>query len=371
MKIAIVGGGFFGCYTARLLERELSSSGCIDIFDRASTLMSGAAASNQARAHLGFHYPRSPETMRQTLLGFHDFVEEFSEYVAFPSNNLYAIHRDGRLTFGAYLAILDEFGLSYEICHEADRKYFTNPDDIEGMIRVGEGVIDVGALRAFMLSTLAANVFCNAVVSAIDADTGIMRVNGEATEPYDFIINTSYTNPNLGLPSEMQFDVKYESTYMALIDHPFGQDVALTIMDGDFVSLYPWPSGRATLSSVIYTPFRSFGTLEGLETDMARPDARAEQEGAARAILAHAKELIRLNVADSDILRVLFAPKCKLRHDDGDTRESYVRFHGRLAAVLAGKLDACRSIGDTISQYIQNAEWGTAAQATTSSDPAD
>ena len=76
MKIAIIGAGFYGSYFSLNLKK-INKNIQIDLFDKNREILSEAAMHNQSRLHLGFHYPRSPETIRQTLLGYDLFKKEF------------------------------------------------------------------------------------------------------------------------------------------------------------------------------------------------------------------------------------------------------------------------------------------------------
>ena len=59
MKVAIIGGGFYGCYIAQTLIRNFTDNISVDIFEGEKNLLTGAATNNQCRLHLGFHYPRA------------------------------------------------------------------------------------------------------------------------------------------------------------------------------------------------------------------------------------------------------------------------------------------------------------------------
>ncbi len=76
--------------------------------------------------------------------------------------------------------------------------------------------------------------------------------------PFDYIINATYTNPNLGLPIDKHFAVKWEIAAMVLAKTSLPAGTAVTIMDGPFISVYPAFDGLHTLSSVFHTPMRCY-----------------------------------------------------------------------------------------------------------------
>ena len=102
MKIAIIGGGFYGCYFAYKLKKYGHK---ITIFEKNKKILSEAAINNQYRLHKGFHYPRSIETITQTNKGAELFIKEFKKYVFFPKQNIYAIHKHSKIDFKKYISV--------------------------------------------------------------------------------------------------------------------------------------------------------------------------------------------------------------------------------------------------------------------------
>ena len=86
----------------------------------------------------------------------------------------------------------------------------------------------------------------------------MLVVNGMPKGPYDYIINASYVDPNFGLPDTKHFNLKYKITNMVIMDAPFCQWVALTVMYESFVFLYPCDQNLTMLSSVTYSQFANY-----------------------------------------------------------------------------------------------------------------
>ena len=353
MKIGIIGGGFFGVFIACALKNKFNQSVSIDIFDREKNLLTQAANNNQCRLHMGFHYPRSPETIKQTIEGFTLFYNEFSDCVYFPKKNYYAVRKDGNVNFSQYISAMDEFDLEYEVCEKKQIPYLKNMDLIEGIINTGEGVINLPKLRRNLLNKLDANICCNSNVTAVDSNDGVIIANDRINGPYDFIINTTYIDPNLGLTKDKLYEVKFELAAMVLINAPFGEDVALTVMDGEYVSLYPCGYGLATLSSVTHTPFLHYDTIMDLVSKL--PEARkiAEKNNVTSSILDHAKEIINFDNQNLDVRGLWISPKCKIKDDIGNTRISDIRSFERVISVLCGKLDSVHSITNRVLEFIR------------------
>lgn len=347
MKIAIIGGGFFGCYLTKAINKSFGKDAEISIFDRENQLMTRAATNNQCRLHLGFHYPRSLETIKQTVEGFADFSTEFKENIYFPSKNYYAIHKGGLVNFEQYLKAMDEFNLEYKICDKSVMKYFKKPDDILGVLQVGEGVIKLQLLREDLLRSLSARVYNNCVVSEVDPDTGIIIVDGNKEGPFDYVINTTYVDPNLGLPDHEKYQVKFELTGMVLLKSPFNE-LAITIMDGQYISLYPVGRGLATLSSVKYTPFLRCSTNNEIEDAITNSNKIVKERRVIENIMGHGEELLNMELFETEVRGLWIAPKTKILDDVGNTRISDIKEYKRLRSVLCGKLDSVHKIAESI-----------------------
>ena len=73
MKIAIIGSGFFGATSAIFLSKKHK----VHLFEKKNSIMCGASKANQLRFHLGYHYPRSPKTVKEVKKYYKSFVSFF------------------------------------------------------------------------------------------------------------------------------------------------------------------------------------------------------------------------------------------------------------------------------------------------------
>ena len=83
-KLAIIGGGFYGCYIAKKLKDKFKSKVEVHIFEKNKKLIQEAGKNNQYKLHLGYHYPRSPYTIKQTINGSKKFKKEFDKFIFYP-----------------------------------------------------------------------------------------------------------------------------------------------------------------------------------------------------------------------------------------------------------------------------------------------
>ena len=75
MKIAIIGVGLYGAYIAYKLGKFKNIS--VDLFEKRKKILDSTSKKNQYRLHIGYHYPRSKETILQTIEGYNYFRKEF------------------------------------------------------------------------------------------------------------------------------------------------------------------------------------------------------------------------------------------------------------------------------------------------------
>ena len=64
MDIAIIGGGWYGCYVAEYIIDNYENIN-ITLFDKENEIFRGSSSKNQNRLHQGFHYPRCDITQKK------------------------------------------------------------------------------------------------------------------------------------------------------------------------------------------------------------------------------------------------------------------------------------------------------------------
>ena len=93
-KVAIAGAGIYGATTAiRLAEQGHD----VHLFDPLGVL-NAASGINQFRIHSGYHYPRSPETIEETMGARQEFLDTFAPAIVRNSRHYYAIPHEGSQT---------------------------------------------------------------------------------------------------------------------------------------------------------------------------------------------------------------------------------------------------------------------------------
>ncbi len=325
MRIAIIGAGLFGCVSAIKLSQEGFE---VVLYDKSLPLKK-ATVNNQHRIHLGFHYPRSLETIAECKRGYESFMKEYGDCVEFFDENLYLFHKDSVISPAKAIDNLQAMELEFQFLDVKHIQHkLVNDSDYEYLLNVSEGVLNFAKLVDKVTRQLAQSrvTVIKKEITADDYD--------DLDKSNDFIINTTYENPNL---FEHLFDLKYEYCMLANIEKNRFFDRSITIMDGPFVSLYDACHNKMTLSSVEYTPFLKSDTYEDLKQRVAALHP-ADLERAKQNLIDHCATFFSFSQADLQVNKWYLTYKTKIQHDFEDQRPSLVKKNGKIIATLNGKI---------------------------------
>lgn len=228
MKIAIVGAGWVGCH----LASKLIGTYDVDIYE-AEDIFHSTSFYNQNRLHLGFHYARNQRTRLLCRNTFGRFNSDYEPLISNVDKNIYAIHDQSIIDFGTYTSILKSENIWYDECH------LNTLNNIQGCINTKEKHIDFLKAKNYFKNLLGNHV----IYKKIDDVK-------ELSQSYDFVINC--TN-NFIKNSEVNSFYELALTLLFEKINPNGFD-ALTIVDGNFFSIYPYQNNIYTLTDVEFTP---------------------------------------------------------------------------------------------------------------------
>ena len=337
IKVAIIGGGLFGCNTAIHLKNNNKIHN-IDIYEIKNSLFSVASSNNQHRFHTGYHYPRSKETINQIRNTSESFLKAYSDCLFNIKNNYYFVSSDGKINFNDYKQTFINDSKEINNLEQFNKYLYT--DKLSGGLISNEKGINLTKLKNKILNNLSnkkINIFTNTK----------WKVDYE--KKYDFIINCSYYNPYL---TTNNFNVKYEVCRLLLIDNPYDLiDYSITIMDGPYSSLYATENNNIyTLSNVEKTPFYKTNSLEEL-TRFYKEIDKYNFEEVDNSILLKTKEYFKLG--NVKIVGGYITPKVKLLNDTNDVRKTEVLFEEKYITVLQGKISTIQHISEQIKNYIE------------------
>ncbi len=335
MNIAIIGGGFYGCYLAKHLSKYCN----VYLYEKNSRLIEESGRNNQYRLHLGFHYPRSLKTIEQTIQGYQSFKKEFKKFIYFPKENYYLIHRDSLISFKKYCEIFKKKKLFFKKINLEKIPYLKSRNEYSGAIRTNEGVILLNNLIKHLLKTIKKKVKINlnTEIKNIDATNGVLFFGKNKSEKFDYIINTTYLNPNLGLKNK-KFICKYEGTAMLIPHKKIPNIPGITIMDGNFISLYPRNRSEFSISSVMYTPVYKFNNFNHIKKIKKLFKKKTIQNKIKKNILKDFTRYFNLDISlKKSKLETSF--KIKLKNDSSGLRTTNLIIEKKLISVFCGKLD--------------------------------
>jgi hypothetical protein len=234
-NIAVAGAGIYGATAAiRLAEQGHR----VTLFDPLG-VMRAASAINQYRVHSGYHYPRSPETITETLEARREFIQAFAPAIVRNSRHYYAIPREGSRTRPQeYEEIVRSHGLPLRAC----RPEWMNFEYIDRCYEVDENIYDPDLLRSVIelrLETLGIKFVQSVFLPEMRGD-------------YDFVVLATY---GMGASRDIFKIAKYQVAEKVLIQLPAAlQGIALVVVDGPFTAFDPYgSSGHSLFGSAKHT----------------------------------------------------------------------------------------------------------------------
>lgn len=239
LNIAIIGAGWFGCHIASELLNEKNKYN-VHLFEKENDIFLGASGNNQNRLHLGYHYPRSYITRVQSKKCFKEFVKKYPNFSNKISNNIYAIADDSNniTDFETYIQILKATGLKYKIIKP--NKFGLK--NIVGAIKTDERKINTLDVKKFFKKKLKKNLFLNRKIKVIKRIKNYFLIK---KKKYDYVINCTWQQSFGNKKWNLHYEPCISLTYKIKRKHP-----AITIMDGPFITIYPWEKNEFNAYSV-------------------------------------------------------------------------------------------------------------------------
>ncbi|MGH6934022.1 MAG: NAD(P)/FAD-dependent oxidoreductase [Dongiaceae bacterium] len=274
----VIGGGFYGCSIALELKRHAAFDR-ICLVDREPTLMQHASAINQARLHMGYHYPRSVTTALRSRVNLPRFVADHPACVVDRFQSIYCVaRRNSRLSARQFAKFCQQIGATARPAPPSLRRLFSDRS-IEASFMVEEFAFDADKLRRQLEASLleqGIDLRLGTTATMVDrADETDIAVTiesaaGTAQLTARWLFNCGYAGlggvPGLGQPAAR---LKHEIAEIAIVEVPDElAGLAVTVMDGPFFSVMPHPpSGHHSLTHVRYTPHFSWTSAEANGAD--------------------------------------------------------------------------------------------------------
>lgn len=263
----VIGAGFYGAAIAIYLAKHRGLKSVL-LVEREPALLRRASYNNQARVHNGYHYPRSFTTAYRSRVNLPKFVRDWPTAVKKDFVKLYAIaRRNSKVTSRQFERFCRDIGSSIEPASPVLKSLF-EPRLIENVFQVEEYAFDTTKLAQWAereLRESGVQVLYQTQAAEISkgSDALLKVVLQTKNEPQRqitcrYVFNCTYSGLNhfKGDFPGVRTGLKHEITEMPLMCMPPSlEGVGITVMDGPFFSMMPFPArGLHTLSHVRYTP---------------------------------------------------------------------------------------------------------------------
>nr|VFJ98843.1 MAG: FAD dependent oxidoreductase [Candidatus Kentron sp. LFY] len=350
----VIGGGFYGSAIAIYLAKQRNLQHIL-LFEREPKLLTRASYNNQARVHNGYHYPRSFTTAYRSRVNLSKFIRDWPQAIKQDFTKLYAIaRRNSKITTKQFQRFCREIGAKIQPAASTLRTFF-DPQLIESVFLVEEYAFDATQLAGWAERELyesGVHVHLQTQVTRISrGNDNCLAVSfqpksgDEKTVSCRYVFNCTYSRLNqfsgdfLGTRTKL----KQELTEIALIKAPRAlQDLGITVMDGPFFSIIPFParSGLHSLSHVRYTPH--FSWKDELGIDPYRRLTDYDRATRFNRMLRDVRRYLPV-VLGTEYVDSLFEIKTVLVKNEGDDgRPILFEKHSELPrcySILGGKID--------------------------------
>lgn len=258
----IIGAGLYGLYAAlfcaaqgdKVLVLEYDS----EVFKRATYI-------NQARVHMGYHYPRSYSTAIKSAGYFERFIKDYGFCIHQDFKKIYATSKSFSWTNADQFKKFCEY--SKIKCEGLDPNEFFNDEMCDGAFLTREYTYDAKILRNYFLEKISKylniEIKYSTRIKTIHKKREYFCVSTDRGEKFesDFIVNATYASTNqisMQLGYE-PFKIKYELCEIILCKvNEELKNIGITVMDGPFFSIMPFgKTGYHSLTSVTFTPHKT------------------------------------------------------------------------------------------------------------------
>ena len=254
----IVGAGLYGLYAA---EQCGARGQRVLVLEKDPGPFMRATYINQARVHMGYHYPRSYSTAIKSAGYFERFCRDYGFCLLTEFDQVYATSAHFSWTNAEQFR---RFCAAAHIrCDDVSPEKYFNPGQCDGAFLTTEYTYDAQILKKHFLEKLAA--LPNVTIAYSHKPESVQRTGsvwqvraGDITAEAPFLLNATYAGVNelhamLGFEP---FAIKYELCEIILctVDERL-KNTGVTVMDGPFFSLMPFGrTGLHSLTSVTFTP---------------------------------------------------------------------------------------------------------------------
>jgi hypothetical protein len=258
----IIGAGLYGLYAALFCAKKGEK---VLVLEHDPEAFSRATYINQARVHMGYHYPRSYTTAKKSADYYDRFLADYGFCIHNKFDKIYAISKNFSWTnadqFRKFCADTNI------LCKPINTADYFKEQLCEGAYLSEECTYDALVLKKYFIDEISkfnnVEILYNSHIIQVEKTSKFYNLTTNHNTEYqsDFILNTTYASVNqiLNLFKEEPLKIKYELCEVILCKVSNNlKDVGVTMMDGPFFSLMPFgQTGYHSLTAVNYTPHKT------------------------------------------------------------------------------------------------------------------
>ncbi|MBQ2916643.1 MAG: FAD-dependent oxidoreductase [Clostridia bacterium] len=255
----IIGAGLYGLYSALFCGKRKEK---ILVIEKDDEAFKRATYINQARVHMGYHYPRSFSTAIKSAGYFERFHKEygFADFTEF--DQIYATSANFSWTDAEQFR---KFCKDANIrCEDAPTQKYFKEGACDGSFLTTEYTYDAQILKEYFLKEISqldnVEIKYSCEIKEINKKDTTYEIVLESGEKFEssFVLNSTYASVNQILTKlgYEPFKIKYELCEIILCSVSENlKNTGITVMDGPFFSIMPFgKTGYHSLTSVTFTP---------------------------------------------------------------------------------------------------------------------
>lgn len=257
----IIGAGLYGIYSAISLGKKGYD---VVLLEYDNSAFERATYINQARIHMGYHYPRSISTAKKSSNYFDRFKEDYGFCIKDDFVKIYGISSKFSWTNASQFK---KFCIDSMIdCEEIVSSKYFNPEMCEGSFITKEYTYDAQVLKEHLLKEVSkytnVKIYYNTRIKEIIKNDNYFTISTEDGKRFNssFVLNTTYASINqISQKFNLDlFDIKYELCEVIICSVSDNlKNIGITLMDGPFFSIMPFgKTGLHSLTSVSHTPHK-------------------------------------------------------------------------------------------------------------------
>ena len=258
----IIGAGIYGLYSALYCGKNNDK---VLVLEKDSGAFKRATYINQARVHMGYHYPRSFSTAIKSAGYFERFNKDYDFSILYDFDQIYATSSNFSWTDAKkFQKFCDNANIK---CDQVSTNKYFKEGMCDGAFLTQEYTYDAQILKKYFLDEI--NKYKNIEIkynSKIinineEKDKYVIKLDDESIYETEFLLNCTYAGVNeiLDMLGYEKFKIKYELCEIILCKvNDKLKNTGITVMDGPFFSIMPFgKTGLHSLTSVTFTPHKT------------------------------------------------------------------------------------------------------------------